>query len=91
MMSDGPKSGLGLFVPVLLLGVLFLQDGVVAQSPPPPPPTYPTQNYLKLMKNDIITNSDIWDEELILFTANLAVTGKKPCFKFFNRSSSSCV
>jgi hypothetical protein len=64
-------------MPLVLLGVCFLQ-GVMAQSPPPPPPTYPTQSYLNLMKlNDIITSADIWDEELKIFTANYAFEGIK--------------
>jgi len=74
------KSGPGLLLPLLLLGVLFLQDGALGQSPAgapsPAPPTYPTQNYLTLMKeNDIITNADIWDEELKIFAANYAFEG----------------
>jgi hypothetical protein len=82
MYASTSKPGLGQLAPIILLGVLLIHHGAHAQSPAaapaPAPPTYPTQSYLTLMKeNDIITNADIWDPELKIFTANYAFEGIK--------------
>jgi hypothetical protein len=70
MIGSSSKSGACVMISLLFLGVLFHSAWAQSAGPAPAPATYPTQSYLNLMKNDIIVNSDIWDPELKIFTAN---------------------
>jgi hypothetical protein len=51
-------------------------DLAPAPAPVPAPPVYPTASWISLMAAEQLTNADIWDPELKIFTANYAFQGE---------------